>query len=99
MDDAAILAGQYGLPVEIESRFNLELLYVLLYLRTFFFLPSLPLHTPSNNLDSSYEFTTLMYKLINSFSFSRYADNKLRITKGYKNTIFVHVRVEGANKK
>lgn len=37
MDDAAILAGQYGLPVEIESRFNLELLYVLLYLRTFFF--------------------------------------------------------------
>ncbi|KAL1808665.1 hypothetical protein ACET3Z_025655 [Daucus carota] len=54
MDDAAILAGPYGLPVEIESKFNLELLY---------------------------------------------ADNKLRITKGYKNTIFVHIRVEGANKK
>lgn len=53
MDDAAILAGPYGLPVEIESKFTLELLY---------------------------------------------ADNKLRITKGYKNTIFVHIRV-GANKK
>lgn len=99
MDDAAILAGPYGLPVEIQSKFNLELLYVFLSLSLHFIFCQVCHCTPSINLDSSYEFTTLIYKLLTSLSFSRYADNKLRITKGYKNTIFVHVRVEGANKK
>ncbi|XAR60432.1 hypothetical protein NMG60_11033805 [Bertholletia excelsa] len=28
MDDAAIIAGQFGLPIEMESKFRLELLYI-----------------------------------------------------------------------
>ncbi len=30
MDDAAILGGPFGYPIEMESKFNLELLYVCL---------------------------------------------------------------------
>lgn len=49
MDDAAIIAGSFGLPVNLESRFNLELLY---------------------------------------------ADDKIRITRGYNKIMFVHLRVD-----
>ncbi|GAB2276963.1 Probable plastid-lipid-associated protein 12, chloroplastic [Dionaea muscipula] len=49
MDDAAIRFGQFGLPVEIVSKFNLELLYT---------------------------------------------DNSMRITRGYNNITFVHLRVQ-----
>ncbi|KAL5707624.1 putative plastid-lipid-associated protein 12 [Ranunculus cassubicifolius] len=48
MDDAAILAGPFGLPMEMKTKFNLELLY---------------------------------------------ADEKIRITRGYNKIIFVHLRV------
>ncbi|XP_052170787.1 probable plastid-lipid-associated protein 12, chloroplastic isoform X1 [Diospyros lotus] len=47
MDDAAILASQFGLPVEMQSKFKLELLYT---------------------------------------------DEKIRITRGYNNITFVHLR-------
>ncbi|GFZ20754.1 plastid-lipid associated protein PAP [Actinidia rufa] len=49
MDDAAILAGQFGLPVEMQNKFKLELLYT---------------------------------------------DEKIRITRGYKKIVFVHIRVD-----
>ncbi|KAL6341040.1 hypothetical protein AAG906_032155 [Vitis piasezkii] len=48
MNDAAIVAGQVGLPMEMESKFNLELLYT---------------------------------------------DDKIRITRGFRNITFVHLRV------
>lgn len=80
MDDAAIIAGPYGLPVEIGSKFKLELLYVL-----FITWPVLFIYSPLwyTNFDIT-------------LTFSRYSDDKLRIMKGYKNTMFVHVRVDGA---
>ncbi|KAK3027141.1 hypothetical protein RJ639_041242 [Escallonia herrerae] len=53
MDDAAFRAGPYGIPVEIISKFILEVLYT---------------------------------------------DEKLRITK-YNKVIFVHIRVDGSEKK
>lgn len=49
MDDAAIVAGSVGLPVNLFSKFNLEILYT---------------------------------------------DEKLRITRGYNNIIFVHLCVD-----
>ncbi|XP_021771974.1 probable plastid-lipid-associated protein 12, chloroplastic [Chenopodium quinoa] len=48
MDDPAIIFGSFGLPVNMETRFNLELLY---------------------------------------------ADDRIRITRGYNKIMFVHVRV------
>lgn len=48
MDDGAIVAGGFGLPVNMESKFKLVLLY---------------------------------------------ADDKIRITRGYNNIMFVHLRV------
>ncbi|GMY16156.1 probable plastid-lipid-associated protein 12, chloroplastic isoform X1 [Fagus crenata] len=54
MDDAAIIGGQFGYPIEMESKFNLELLY---------------------------------------------SDDKIRITRGYKNIVFVHLRMDGLKKK
>ncbi|CAL5354222.1 unnamed protein product [Camellia sinensis] len=30
MNDGAILAGQFGVPVEMESKFKLELLFILM---------------------------------------------------------------------
>ncbi|KAL7174636.1 hypothetical protein ACSBR2_033806 [Camellia fascicularis] len=54
MNDGAILAGQFGVPVEMESKFKLELLYT---------------------------------------------DEKIRITQGYNNIIFVHVHVDGSKQK
>lgn len=48
MDDAAIIGGPFGYPVEMESRFKLQLLY---------------------------------------------NDGKIRITRGYNNILFVHLRV------
>lgn len=54
MNDGAILAGQFGVPVEMESKFKLELLYT---------------------------------------------DEKIRITRGYNNIIFVHVHVDGSKQK
>ncbi|KAF3964189.1 hypothetical protein CMV_011491 [Castanea mollissima] len=54
MDDAAIIGGQFGYPVEMESKFNLELLY---------------------------------------------SDDKIRITRGYNNIVFVHLRMDGLKKK
>ncbi|PSR86871.1 Plastid-lipid-associated protein [Actinidia chinensis var. chinensis] len=53
MDDAAILAGQFGLPVEMQNKFKLELLYT---------------------------------------------DEKIRITRGYKKIVFVHIRVDGSKR-
>ncbi|KAL9234754.1 hypothetical protein vseg_009585 [Gypsophila vaccaria] len=50
MDDAAILAGSFGLPIEMLSKFNMELLYI---------------------------------------------DDKIRITRGYNNIVFVHLCVKG----
>ncbi|GAA0169081.1 hypothetical protein LIER_23638 [Lithospermum erythrorhizon] len=52
MDDGAFLAGPYGVPVEMESKFKIEVLY---------------------------------------------SDGKIRITRGYNNILFVHVRVDGAS--
>ncbi|KAK9157165.1 hypothetical protein Scep_003739 [Stephania cephalantha] len=49
MDDAAIIFGQFGLPMGMERKFTLELLY---------------------------------------------SDDKIRITRGYKKILFVHVRVD-----
>ncbi|KAJ8565181.1 hypothetical protein K7X08_007757 [Anisodus acutangulus] len=54
MDDGAILAGMYGIPVEMESKFTMEILYM---------------------------------------------DDKIRISRGYNKILFVHVRVDGSNKK
>ncbi|MCD7447115.1 putative plastid-lipid-associated protein 12, chloroplastic [Datura stramonium] len=54
MDDGAILAGMYGIPVEMESKFTIEILYT---------------------------------------------DDKIRISRGYNKILFVHVRVDGSNKK
>ncbi|RZC83276.1 hypothetical protein C5167_046058 [Papaver somniferum] len=54
MDDAAIVAGSFGLPMEMITKFELELLYV---------------------------------------------DNKIQITRGYNNILFVHLRVDDAEKK
>ncbi|KAK7856264.1 probable plastid-lipid-associated protein 12, chloroplastic [Quercus suber] len=54
MDDAAIIGGQFGYPVEMESKFNLELLY---------------------------------------------SDDKIRITRGYNNIVFVHLRTDRLKKK
>ncbi|CAN4114066.1 unnamed protein product [Withania somnifera] len=54
MDDGAILAGIYGIPVEMESKFTMEILYT---------------------------------------------DDKIRISRGYNKILFVHVRVDGSNKK
>ncbi|XP_074294783.1 putative plastid-lipid-associated protein 12, chloroplastic [Silene latifolia] len=51
MDDAAIVAGSFGLPIEMLSKFNMEL---------------------------------------------KYADDKLRITTGYNNIVFVHLRVQSS---
>eukprot|EP00258_Populus_trichocarpa_P000024 XP_002297657.3 probable plastid-lipid-associated protein 12, chloroplastic [Populus trichocarpa] len=50
MDDAAIIGGMFGLPVEMETKINLELLY---------------------------------------------SDDKIRISRGYKNIVFVHARTDG----
>ncbi|KAK6937049.1 Plastid lipid-associated protein/fibrillin conserved domain [Dillenia turbinata] len=47
MDDAAIVFGSFGLPMEMETKFNLEVLY---------------------------------------------SDDKIRITRGYNNIMFVHLR-------
>ena len=71
MDDAAILAGPYGLPVEIESKFNLELLYVLLFLSHFLFHSFPRSSSPDflHYLRFVYEFTTMMYMLLNSLYF------------------------------
>ncbi|KAI5675183.1 hypothetical protein M9H77_06133 [Catharanthus roseus] len=52
MDDAAIVVGPYGLPVEMETKIAMELLY---------------------------------------------ADDKIRISRGYNRILFVHVRVDGTN--
>ncbi|KAH9618140.1 hypothetical protein KSS87_008493 [Heliosperma pusillum] len=49
MDDAAIVGGSFGLPIEMLSKFNMEL---------------------------------------------KYTDEKLRITTGYNNIAFVHLRVQ-----
>ncbi|XP_074299987.1 uncharacterized protein LOC141631183 [Silene latifolia] len=49
MDDAAIVAGSFGLPIEMLSKFNMEL---------------------------------------------KYADDKLRITTGYNNIVFAHLRIQ-----
>ncbi|KAJ9558976.1 hypothetical protein OSB04_013590 [Centaurea solstitialis] len=49
MDDGAIVIGPYGLPVELVSKFKLEVLY---------------------------------------------SDDKIRITRGYSNILFVHLRVD-----
>lgn len=49
MNDAAILVGQFGLPVEMETKISLELLYT---------------------------------------------DEKIRISKGYKDITFIHVRMD-----
>ncbi|XP_059430074.1 probable plastid-lipid-associated protein 12, chloroplastic [Corylus avellana] len=54
MDDAAIIGGPFGYPIEMERKFNLELLY---------------------------------------------DDDKIRITRGYNNIIFVHLRMEGSKQK
>ncbi|KAL0459298.1 UNVERIFIED_CONTAM: putative plastid-lipid-associated protein 12, chloroplastic [Sesamum latifolium] len=54
MDDAAIVAGPYGIPAEMETKFTLELLYT---------------------------------------------DEKIRISRGYGNILFVHVRVDAALQK
>lgn len=54
MDDAAILGGPFGYPIEMESKFNLELLY---------------------------------------------DDDKIRITRGYSNIVFVHLRMDGSKQK
>ncbi|KAJ9183107.1 hypothetical protein P3X46_007014 [Hevea brasiliensis] len=54
MDDAAIIAGPYGYPLEMETKINLELLY---------------------------------------------SDEKVRISKGYNNYVFVHVRTDGTKQK
>ncbi|KAF2286290.1 hypothetical protein GH714_013309 [Hevea brasiliensis] len=54
MDDAAIIAGPYGYPLEMETKINLELLY---------------------------------------------GDEKVRISKGYNNYAFVHVRTDGTKQK
>ncbi|PHT58831.1 putative plastid-lipid-associated protein 12, chloroplastic [Capsicum baccatum] len=54
MDDGAILVGIYGIPVEMESKFTMEILYT---------------------------------------------DDKIRISRGYNKILFVHVRVDGSNKK
>ncbi|XP_002528121.2 probable plastid-lipid-associated protein 12, chloroplastic [Ricinus communis] len=54
MDDAAIIGGPYGLPVEMETKINMELLY---------------------------------------------ADEKIRISKGYNSIVFVHVRTDGGEQK
>ncbi|KAG2671354.1 hypothetical protein I3760_14G131300 [Carya illinoinensis] len=54
MDDAVILGGPFGYPIEMESKFNLELLY---------------------------------------------SDDKIRITRGYNNIVFVHLRTDGSSKK
>lgn len=53
MDDAAILIGGFGLPMEMKSKFVLELLY---------------------------------------------ADEKIRITRGYNKIMFVHLRVDQVKK-
>lgn len=50
MDDAAIVLGPYGLPVEIQTKLIMEILY---------------------------------------------ADDKIRISRGYNRILFVHVRVDG----
>ncbi|KAL3751075.1 hypothetical protein ACJRO7_011965 [Eucalyptus globulus] len=50
MDDAAIIGGPFGYPVEMETKFKLELLYT---------------------------------------------DDKIRISRGYNNIVFVHLRVDG----
>lgn len=49
MDDGAIVVGPYGLPVELVTKFKLEVLY---------------------------------------------SDDKIRITRGYSNILFVHIRVD-----
>ncbi|KVI00238.1 Plastid lipid-associated protein/fibrillin conserved domain-containing protein [Cynara cardunculus var. scolymus] len=49
MDDGAIVVGPYGLPVELVTKFKLEVLY---------------------------------------------SDDKIRITRGYSNILFVHLRVD-----
>ncbi|KAJ6340905.1 hypothetical protein OIU78_009145 [Salix suchowensis] len=54
MDDAAIIGGMFGLPVEMETKINLELLY---------------------------------------------SDEKIRISRGYRNIVFVHVRTDGTRQK
>lgn len=54
MDDAAIIGGMFGLPVEMETKINLELLY---------------------------------------------SDDKIRISRGYKNIVFVHARTDGTRQK
>ncbi|KAF6139179.1 hypothetical protein GIB67_023232 [Kingdonia uniflora] len=54
MDDAAILAGPFGVPMEMKRKFNIELLY---------------------------------------------GDDKIRITRGYNNYIFVHLRVDASQNK
>ncbi|CAO2837191.1 unnamed protein product [Amaranthus hypochondriacus] len=51
MDDAALIAGAFGLPIEMERILNLELLYT---------------------------------------------DDKIRITRGYRKIIFVHLRVNSS---
>lgn len=50
MDDAAIVAGPYGIPAEMETKFTLQLLY---------------------------------------------ADEKIRISRGYDNILFVHIYAGG----
>ncbi|KAE8037012.1 hypothetical protein FH972_009639 [Carpinus fangiana] len=54
MDDAAIIGGPFGYPIEMERKFNLELLY---------------------------------------------DDDKIRITRGYNNIVFVHLRMDGSKQK
>ncbi|KAJ0019983.1 hypothetical protein Pint_31318 [Pistacia integerrima] len=54
MDDAAIIAGPFGYPVEMETKMDLELLY---------------------------------------------SDDKIRISRGYNNILFVHVRTDGSKQK
>ncbi|KAL5765114.1 hypothetical protein ACOSQ2_017708 [Xanthoceras sorbifolium] len=54
MDDAAIIAGPFGYPIEMERKINLQLLY---------------------------------------------GDEKIRITRGYNDILFVHVRTDGLKAK
>lgn len=54
MDDAAIIFGGFGYPIEMETKINLQLLY---------------------------------------------SDDKMRISRGYNNILFVHLRTDGSNQK
>ncbi|THG11347.1 hypothetical protein TEA_027764 [Camellia sinensis var. sinensis] len=90
MNDGAILAGQFGVPVEMESKFKLELL-----------------KSGTNTYDVIMNDGAILagqfgvpVEMESKFKLELlYTDEKIRITRGYNNIIFVHVHVDGSKQK